>query len=102
MHNGDMDGKQYPAKQDRRAADYLRELRESRGLSPQQLASAITRIATKTADAHPYTVSTRTIYRIEEEWAVPGPRIKFALAEFFGVPMADIWRPVRSRQKVAA
>lgn len=97
MHNRDMHGKDYPAKRDYRAADYIRELRESRGLSPTQLADAIAEIATKGKDECPYTVSSRTIYRIEEEGQVPTVRIKFALAAFFGVPMADIWQTARRR-----
>lgn len=95
-----MPGKDYPAKRDYRAADYLRELRELHGLSPHQLAEAITEIATKSTDGVTYTVSSRTIYRIEEQGQVPTARIKFALASFFDVPMYDIWR--HERRRVAA
>lgn len=94
-----MHGNQYPAKRDYRAGDYIRELRESRGYGVKELAEAIEEIATKSGEPR-YTVSSRSIYRIEEEGQIPGPRIKFALAQFFDVPMSDIWRPVR--RKVAA
>lgn len=97
-----MRGNTYPAKQDWAAADYLVELRESRGLSREALADEITRIATKSNSTIPYTVSARSIYRYEEEGAVPGARIKFALAEFYGVPLVEIWQPVRRARRRAA
>jgi ribosome-binding protein aMBF1 (putative translation factor) len=100
VHTGDMNGNQYPAKRDFRAADYVRELRESRGLGRRDLAEAIETLASKGTDVLPYTVSDRTIHRIEEDGAIPGPRVRFAIARFFDVPMADIWRP--RRRKVAA
>lgn len=93
--------KQLPAHQDWRAAQYVQELRETSGLSRQGLADAIEEIATKSNDAHRYTVHPRTIYNIEVRGHEPGPRIKFAIARYFDVPMGDIWQP-HTRRRVAA
>lgn len=96
-----MPRKQLPAHQNWRAAEYVQELRVTNGLSRQQLAEAIEEIATKSKDAHRFTVSARSIYNIEERGQEPGPRIKFAIARFFDVPMADIWNSSQ-RGRIAA
>jgi transcriptional regulator with XRE-family HTH domain len=70
----------------------LRELRENRGLSPEQMPFAMLR-----AGLEP--VSGKTIRRIERG-AIPQVRVKFALAQFYGRDVSAIW--IVRRQRVAA
>lgn len=64
----------------------LQELRINAGLSQNDLAAAV----------H---VSAGTV-RLAEQGYVPGPRIQFAIATYFGEKPLDIW-PL-SQQKVAS
>lgn len=85
---------------DQGAAVRLRELREERGLSPEALADAI-RVAAQTAPwGDRGCVDSHTIRRIERRWHVPGPRVQFVLANYFGLSIQEIWRP--SHRQVAA
>lgn len=62
-------------------------LRLNHGLSPRDL-------------AHLTGVSASTI-RLAEKGHIPGPRVMFALAEFLGVEVLDIWPlPGRTRARV--
>lgn len=65
------------AKQSRRPNQTLTGLRVNRGLSPNDLARLTG-------------VSAPSI-RFAEKGHEPGPRIKFAIADFFGVEVLDIW-----------
>ena len=76
------------------AAELLQELREAKGLSPEQMPFAMLR-----AGVEP--VSGQTIRRIERIGAVPQVRVKFALAEFFERDIKEIWT-VRRRARVVA
>jgi DNA-binding XRE family transcriptional regulator len=89
VHNGDMRGKQYPAHRDWQAADLVRQLREDHGLSPEQLAEKIALLAGKGDTLYP--ISSRTIYRIENNGQEPTVRVKFALATVFDRLPSDIW-----------
>lgn len=81
------------AQRDTLAGQLLRELRENRGLSPEQMPYALHR-----AGFQP--VSGPTVRRIEREGMVPHIATRFALAQFFGREVTDVWRP--SRDRVAA
>jgi hypothetical protein len=76
------------------AADKLRELREAAGYnSAEALATAI-RLAAPKAKAtwgKRGTVDAWTIRKIEEGH-VPGPRIRFVLAGYFGCEQNEIWQ----------
>jgi len=78
---------------DKAAGALLRELRENRGLSPEQMPHALL-----AAGFEP--VSGPTIRRIEREGMIPHIRNRFALAQFFGREVTELWRP--RRQRVAA
>lgn len=77
-------GRPSGVERDLAAAARLRELRENRGLSPEQLPYFMAR-----AGVEP--VSGKTIRRIEGKGAIPQVRVKFALASFFGVTVSTIW-----------
>lgn len=79
---------------DHLAGELLRELRENRGLSPEQMPHAMLRLGIEP-------VSGQTIRRIERVGAVPQVRVKFALAQFFDREVKEIWM-ARRRQRVAA
>lgn len=77
---------------DHRAASRLVELRELNGInSPEALAQAI-RVA---ALAQPWgekgTVDAHTIRRIERFGHVPGARIRFVIAHYFGLRPDELW-----------
>jgi hypothetical protein len=77
---------------DHRAAERLYELRDARGLSPEQLTHELYR-----AGLEP--VCGSTIRRIERIGAIPQHRTKHALATYFGLEVRDIWRPKRRKRK---
>jgi DNA-binding XRE family transcriptional regulator len=58
----------------------IKRLRRSQGLSPEELGYEIN-------------VSGRTIRRIEDEGLVPLVRTMFALAQWAGEDVNDLWRP---------
>lgn len=74
------------------AASTIRDLRESAGLNSQeQLASAIRIASEKASWREKGTVDAWTIRKIEQGH-VPGPRIRFVLASYFGREAKDIWQ----------
>ena len=78
---------------DKAAGRLLRELRENAGFSPEQMPHAM--LAAKVAP-----VSGPTIRRIEDQGAIPQVRHRFALAQFFGRQVIEIWA-VKPRRKPA-
>ena len=79
---------------DHRAGALLKELRENRGLSPEQLSHAI-------YGAGLGTISGQTIRRTEDKGAIPQVRNRFALAQFFDREVVDIWQPKRQVRQSA-
>lgn len=75
------------------AGHLLRQLRTDRGLSPEALSYAI-------YVAGHGSISARTIYRVEGQGMVPRVRAQFALAQFFGKPVTQIW-PIPQPRKAA-
>jgi hypothetical protein len=78
---------------DHHAANEIRSLREAAGYnSAEQLATAIRIAAPKAPWGKRGTVDAWTIRKVEEGH-VPGPRIRFVLASYFGRDQTDIWQP---------
>lgn len=73
---------------DRGAGLLLRELRENAGLSPEQMPYELLKRGLPP-------VSGKTVRRVEAVGAIPQVRIKFALAQFFGREVSEIWQPRR-------
>lgn len=84
------------------AADKLKELRETAGLSPEGLARAIRDAAETAPWGDRGCVDAHTIRRIERRGHVPGPRVRFVISHFYGVPMHEIWNEAKHRVAVAA
>jgi len=85
------------------AAQLLTEMREERGLSPEALAQQIAvRRDIAGLPTGRGTVDAHTIRRIERHGHVPGPRVAFVLAAFFGMRPNELWRPVHRRKAIAA
>lgn len=78
------------------AARRLADLREAAGHSPESLALAIREAAEGNAWGERGTA--HTIRRIEREGHVPGVRVRFVVAHFFGLPPHKMWQ---SRNKAA-
>lgn len=76
------------------AGALIRDLRRDLGLSPEALSYAIFRAGFGS-------VSARTIRRVENEGMVPRVSAQFALAQFFGRPVSQMWQ-VPSQRRVAA
>lgn len=79
------------------AAERIREMREARGMSPEALASDITRRAMSEGWGTRGTVNAHTIRRIEAQGHVPGPRVAFVLASYFGLAPHQVWEPANRR-----
>jgi ribosome-binding protein aMBF1 (putative translation factor) len=79
------------------AAQRIREMRESQGLSPEALAAAVKEAAETAPWGNRGAVDAHTIRRIEKTGHVPGPRVQFVIANFFGVVLHDLWEPRRGR-----
>ncbi len=78
---------------DHHAAEKLRELREAAGYnSAEALALAIRLAAPEAEWGKRGTVDAWTIRKIEQGH-VPGPRIRFVLAGYFGCSQSTIWEP---------
>lgn len=75
-----------------RTGAWLRELREARGLSPEEVPHAMIRAGIDRRSIP----SGRTIRRCESMGRMPHVRYAFGLAQFYGVDMAALW-PVRER-----
>lgn len=71
------------------AGQLLKELRESQGLSREQLPHAMLRAGVR-RDCIP---STKTIYNVEERGQVPRVRLKFGFAQFYSKDVVAIWGP---------
>ncbi|MHB1950192.1 MAG: helix-turn-helix domain-containing protein [Acidiferrobacteraceae bacterium] len=71
---------------------WLRELREDRGLSPEEVPHAMLRAGIERRSIP----SARTVRRCEHTGRMPHVRYAFGIAQFYGVPMAQLW-PVRER-----
>lgn len=76
---------------------WLQELREARGLSPEEVPHAMLRARIDRRSIP----SSRTIRRVEATGRMPHPRYAFGIAQFYGVEIAQLW-PVRDRQRIAA
>lgn len=71
---------------------WLQELREARGLSPEQVPYAMLRAKVDRGNIP----SGRTIRRIEATGRKPHVRYAFGLAQFYEVEVAQLW-PARER-----
>lgn len=87
---------------DTEASALITKLREERGLSPEDLAAEIRSMARKLGPAWTRgTVDPYTIRRIEGNptrgrlGLVPGTRVQFVIAHYFGLVPHDIWKPGR-------
>lgn len=67
------------------AARRIRELRIDRGMTPEGLSYEISKLSPR------YSVSGRTIRRIESTGAIPTVRVMFGIAQVFGLQVSDIW-----------
>lgn len=70
--------------------DWLTELRESKGLSPEEVPHAMLRAGVDRRSIP----SGRTVRRAESGGAVPHVRYRFGLAQFYGVEYPQLW-PVK-------
>lgn len=81
------------------AAQRVRELREERGMSPEALATDIHIAARNASWGRRGAVNAHTIRRIEGGH-VPGLRVRFVIASYFGLAMGDLWPRSRQRRSV--
>jgi ribosome-binding protein aMBF1 (putative translation factor) len=89
------------------AAQRIQEMREARGLSPEALAADIATHALSAGWGRRGSVDAHTIRRIERHGHVPGPRVAFVMASYFGMPPHELWearnrRAAPSSRRVAA
>jgi DNA-binding XRE family transcriptional regulator len=82
---------------DHAAAQRIREMREAQGYSPESLAAAIKAAAADAPWGERGAVDAHTIRRIEKHGHVPGPRVQFVLANYFGLTVHELWEPRASR-----
>lgn len=75
----------------------LRDLREARGLSPEEVPHAMLRAKIERRSIP----SARTIRRVEETGRKPHVRYAFGLAQFYGVELPQLW-PADQRARAAA
>lgn len=87
---------------DHYAAQRVRDMREERGLSPEALSREISSMAASAGWGTRGSVDAHTIRRIERRGHVPGPRIAFVLASYFGLKPHELWVPANRRQEMAA
>jgi hypothetical protein len=78
---------------DQGAGDLLADLRVERGLTREDVPHAMRKAG---IDRHRIP-SPKTLWRIETKGHVPGVRIQFALAQFYGREVRSIWAPQRRR-----
>lgn len=74
---------------------WLTELREARGLSPEEVPHAMLRAGIDRRNIP----SGRTIRRTEGTGRMPHVRYAFGLAQFYGVALSQLW-PARERARV--
>lgn len=88
------------------AAERITLMRESRGMSPEALACDIAEHAMSEGWGQRGAVNAHTIRRIERTGHVPGPRVAFVMASYFGMVPHELWEPCNrrmpSRARVAA
>lgn len=85
------------------AAQDLKRMRKERGLSPEDLADEICLVAAREGWGKRGTVDAHTIRRIERYGHVPGDRVCFVLASYFGKVPHEVWIPHNAvRAKAAA
>lgn len=87
---------------DHYASQRLRDMRESRGLSPEALAQEIAAKAKSAGWGCRGTVDAHTIRRIERRGHVPGPRIAFVVAAYFDLVPHELWLPANRRHEAVA
>lgn len=84
------------------AGERLRELREEHGFGSAEALAADLKIKSMGADwGARGVVDPWTIRQIERDGRVPGARIQFVLANYFGVDRRTIWIPGRQRERDA-
>lgn len=71
---------------------WLQELREEKGLSPEEVPHAMQRAGIEFRSIP----SGRTIRRAEATGSLPWIRYRFGLAQFYGIPVGQLW-PVERR-----
>lgn len=86
---------------DQGAADDLADRRKALGLSPENLADAIALESVRSPWGERGRVNAHTIRRIEATGHVPGVRVQFVLAAYFGLVPHQIWKPGRARTREA-
>lgn len=74
---------------------WLTELRESRGLSPEEVPHAMLRAGID----HRYIPSGRTIRRVEATGRKPHVRYAFGIAQFYEVDLKQLW-PIAGRRSM--
>lgn len=84
------------------AAGRITEMRESRGMSPEALALDIADHAASEGWGQRGAVNAHTIRRIERQGHVPGPRVAFVMASYFGMTPHELWLAQNKRVLVAA
>lgn len=77
--------------------DWLRELREAKGLSPEEVPHAMLRSGVDRRSIP----SGRTIRRAEDTGTVPHVRYRFGMAHFYGVEYAQLWPAKVTRRRRA-
>lgn len=84
------------------AAQRIKEMREAQGFSPEALAAAVREASQTEPWGERGAVDAHTVRRIERSGHVPGERVRFVLARFFGMTPHELWLPSSSRHKQAA
>lgn len=79
------------------AAQRLRDLRVERGLSPEALAQEIAAASRKAGWGERGAVNAHTLRRIEGQGHIPGPRVAFVVAAYFGLKPTELWDPGNRR-----
>jgi len=81
---------------DKYAGAVIARERKLRGHSPESLAEEIRRQAKTAPWGARGAVDAHTIRRIEKRGHVPGMRVQFVLAHYFGMRPDQIWDPAHS------
>lgn len=85
-------------RRDTEAGNLLRELREDRFLTREEMPRAMLKAGID-RDLIP---CSRTIARIEVDGAIPRERIRFGLAQFFDRTLRSIWGTTPDRERMSA
>lgn len=73
------------------AGQRITEMRQALGMSPEDLAADIAEAAATAPWGKRGAVDAWTIRRIESKGHVPGPRVMFVLANYFGMVPHELW-----------